>query len=193
MTRLYYFMTKRDLLAVFSEAESTIDLCYSLDSNIGDMPKQFESTLGIRDLGIPEFNDKGRCNKSRYFIHSSPFKFTYKSTLLAKSSGYSGFMHSLEPENNSGCIVFVNGGIGKGEYIMPGELSSFKKDIASKKLLVQMTKCFKKFCLIQKDVAIGPEALALHEQGYRLCQSLAAIEKYDFVIKKVKNKKVDDK
>jgi hypothetical protein len=180
MATRYYFMTASDLHDWLTMVNKAKSLEYCDAHGAGTTPEVYRSASEIPELGTPKVWPNGQPSTRVLLAHASPYTFVSR-TVVLKDSAQSRY--SVYPVSNPGCVVLRPGGIGNGEYIISGDVSSVAGDDESKKLFAIFTRQLAKLCVVQDRVAVGPEAAALHFDGYRFCNCLAAPPQNDFKLK----------
>jgi hypothetical protein len=174
MATRFFFLTAADTLAWLAAVEEARPVVYCEAFGDGKRPRTYDRADEIPDLGRVTLLPSGLVDQRELLVHAKPYKFVPK-----VFRGPGGTDHAVYPALNPGSVDLHFAGVASDSHIAPGDLSYMSSDAPGQELSRLMWKVFGKLGLVRGSVGIGPEAVGLHRDGYRLCRSLAADPEVD--------------
>lgn len=170
---MYFFATRADMEAGIREIEAMKPLLYTAKGSFSAPQREFESALLLPDFGT--LQNGHHSLEPAYLVMSAK-----QPTEVRKVPQNDGSVrYAIDQLQNPHSVVFQPSGIYNSSAIIMGALTTVSSHPDSLGLYNLFSQKIRQGFQKLKDVYVGPEALALAKQGYRLTNDINRPASYD--------------
>ena len=173
-SQLHFYATQSDLESVIRKIEETASFCYALTgSHPTPSYPTYNSAIEIPDLGHATADSSMGCKS--YLVLRQGQKIAARK--IPQNAG--GTRHAVDQLANPDSITFQPAGIRGNATVIHGRIATTGTTMEAKTIFATFQRHFKKHFVKRAAFDVGPEAMQLKEQGFRLTMAIQSPPEFD--------------
>ena len=174
MSQIHFYATRDDLEPVVREIESTGVFRYALTGlHASECYPEYLSALDIPSLGRATADQANTCDS--YLVVERSEKIAIRDI----RQGLLRIRYAVDQLANPRSIIFQSGGVRDGRVIIHGRVATICDSEEAKSMFRLFSRCLKKNFTKRQAFYVGPEAMRLKDDGYRLTIGVKSPKEYD--------------